>query len=60
METEEKRAGGFGRAALAIFILLIAGWLLLTVVGHIISFLFGGLIVILAIVAVIWALRILL
>jgi hypothetical protein len=44
----------------AALIFLVAGWLLLSVIGHILSFLFGTLLLVLAVVAVVWALRILL
>ncbi|HUA10867.1 MAG TPA: hypothetical protein VMA83_02565 [Solirubrobacteraceae bacterium] len=59
METE-KRSGSFGRTALAVLVLLIAAWLLLGVIGHVLSFLFSTVLVVVAIIAVIWALRILL
>ena len=39
---------------------LVAGWLLLGVIGHVLSFLFSTVILIAAVVAVVWALRILL
>ncbi len=58
METE-KRRGSFGRTALAVLVLLVAGWLLLGVIGHVLSFLFSTVLLIVAVVALIWALRIL-
>lgn len=39
---------------------LVVGWLLLGVIGHVLSFLFSTVLLVLAIVAVIWALRVLL
>ncbi len=59
METE-KRSGSFGRTAIAVLVLLVAGWLLLGVIGHVLSFLFSTVLLIVAVVALIWALRILL
>ncbi|MEA2215886.1 MAG: hypothetical protein QOK19_1447, partial [Solirubrobacteraceae bacterium] len=38
----------------------VAGWLLLGVIIHVISFLFSTVLLIVAVIAVIWALRILL
>ena len=56
----ESRSRSFGRTAVAALVLLIGAWLLLGVVIHIVSFLFGIIVLVLAVVAVIWALRILL
>jgi membrane protein required for beta-lactamase induction len=50
----------FGRTALAALIFLVAAWLLLGFVIHIVSFIFSTLIFVVAVVAVIWALRVLL
>jgi hypothetical protein len=50
----------FGRTALAVLIFLVAAYLLLGFVIHIVSFLFSTLIFVVAVVAVIWALRVLL
>jgi hypothetical protein len=50
----------FGRTVVAALVILIAGWLLLGVIGHVLSFLFSTVILIAAVVAVIWALRVLL
>jgi hypothetical protein len=50
----------FGRTALAALVFLVAAWLLLGVIVHVLSFLFSTLLLIVAVVAVIWALRILL
>jgi hypothetical protein len=41
-------------------VLLVAAWLLLGVIIHVISFLFSTLLLVVAVIAVIWALRILL
>jgi hypothetical protein len=53
-------SGSFARTAAAVVVLLVAGWLLLGVIGHVLSFLFSTVLFIAAIVAVIWALRVLL
>jgi hypothetical protein len=50
----------FGRTVLAALVILVAGWLLLGVIGHVLSFLFSTVILIAAVVAVVWALRVLL
>lgn len=50
----------FGRTAVAALVLLVAAWLLLGVIVHVISFLFSTLLLIVAVVAVVWALRVLL
>jgi len=50
----------FGRTVVAALVFLVAAWLLLGVIGHVISFLFSTLILIVAVVAVVWALRVLL
>jgi hypothetical protein len=41
-------------------VFLVAAWLVLGVLGHILSFLFSTLILVVAVVAVVWALRIIL
>lgn len=56
----ESSQRSFGRTAVAVLVVLVAGWLLLGVIGHVLSFLFSTLLLIVAIVAVIWALRVLL
>lgn len=50
----------FGRTAVAALVLLVAAYLLIHVVLGILSFLFSALLFIVAIVAVVWALRVLL
>jgi uncharacterized membrane protein len=50
----------FGRTVVAALVFLVAAWLLLGVIVHIISFLFSTLLLIVAVVAVVWALRVLL
>jgi len=49
-----------GRTVVAALILLVAVWLLLGVVAHVISFLFSTVLLVLAVVAVVWALKVLL
>jgi len=50
----------FVRMVLAALVLLVAGWLLLGVVVHVLSFVFSTALFIVAVIAVIWALRVLL
>jgi preprotein translocase subunit SecF len=57
---EESSSRSFGRTALAAVVLLVAAWLLLVIIGHVLSFLFSTVILVAAVVGVIWALRILL
>jgi hypothetical protein len=45
---------------IAALVFLVAAWLLLGVIVHVLSFLFSTLLLIVAVVAVVWALRILL
>jgi membrane protein required for beta-lactamase induction len=59
-ETSESTHRSFGRTVVAALIFLVAAWLLLGIVIHIVSFLFSTLIFVVAIVAVVWALRVLL
>lgn len=54
------RSGSLGRTILAVLILAVAAWVLLHFVIHIVVFLASIIVVVLAIAAVIWALRILL
>jgi membrane protein required for beta-lactamase induction len=56
----ESSQRSFGRTVVAALILLVAAWLLLGVIGHVLSFVFSSLLLVVAVVAVIWALRILL
>jgi uncharacterized membrane protein len=58
MDETPKRS--FGRTVVAALVFLVAAWLLLGVIVHVISFLFSTLLLIVAVVAVIWALRVLL
>jgi uncharacterized membrane protein len=58
MNETSKRS--FGRTVVAALVFLVAAWLLLGVIVHVISFLFSTLLLILAVVAVVWALRVLL
>jgi hypothetical protein len=56
----ESPSRSFGRTALAVLIFLVAAYVLLGFVIHVVSFLFSTLILVVAVVAVIWALRVLL
>jgi uncharacterized membrane protein len=58
MNETSKRS--FGRTVVAALVFLVAAWLLLGVIVHVISFLFSTLLLVLAVVAVVWALRVLL
>lgn len=53
-------AGSFGRTIVAILILALAAWVLLHFVIHFVVFLASIVVVVFAIVAIIWALRVLL
>ncbi len=57
---ESSERSSFGRTAVAVLVVIVAAWLLLGVIGHVLSFLFSTLLLVLAVVAVIWALRVLL
>ncbi len=56
----ETPSRSFGRTVVAALIFLVAAWLLLGVIVHVLSFLFSTLIFVVAVVAVIWALKVLL
>jgi len=56
----ESSSKSFGRTAVAALVFLVAAWLLLGVIVHVVSFLFGVAVLVIAVVAVVWALRILL
>jgi hypothetical protein len=49
-----------GRTVVAVLVLAVAGWLLLHVVIGIVTFLASILVVVLAVIAVVWALRVIL
>ena len=50
----------FGRTVVAALVFLVAAWLLLGVIIHVISFLFSTVLLVVAVVAIVWALRVLL
>jgi hypothetical protein len=56
----ESSQRSFGRTVVAALILLVGAWLLLGVIGHVLSFLFSSVILVIAVIGVIWALRVLL
>jgi hypothetical protein len=56
----ESSQRSFGRTVVAALILLVAVWFLIGVIGHVLSFLFSTVILVVAVIAVIWALRVLL
>ena len=56
----ESSPRSFGKTVVAALVFLVAAWLLLGVVIHVLSFVFSTLLFILAVAAVVWALRVLL
>lgn len=60
MNVNEAPKRSFGRTVVAALVFLVAAWLLLGVIVHVLSFLFSTLILVVAVIAVIWALRVLL
>jgi hypothetical protein len=56
----ESSSRSFGRTAVAALVLLVGAWLLLHFVIGILSFLFSTLLLVVAVVAVVWALRVIL
>ncbi len=56
----EKPSRSFGRTVVAALVFLVAAWLLLGVIVHVVSFLLSTLVLIVAVLAVVWALRVLL
>jgi hypothetical protein len=56
----ESSSRSIGRTVVATLVLIVAAWLLLGFIIHIVSFVFTIAIAIVAVVAVVWALRILL
>jgi hypothetical protein len=56
----ESSSRSFGKTALAALVVLVAAWLLLGVIIHVLSFVFSTFLLVVAVVAVIWALRVLL
>jgi hypothetical protein len=56
----ESEPRSFGRTAIAVLVLLVAAWLLFGFVIHILSFLLSTLLFVVAVIAVVWALRALL
>jgi hypothetical protein len=60
MNASETSKRSFGRTVVAALVFLVAAYLLLGVIVHVLSFIFSTIIFIVAVVAVIWALRVLL
>jgi hypothetical protein len=56
----ESQPRSFGRTVVAALVFLVAAWLLFGVIIHVVSFLFSTLVLIVAVVAIVWALRVLL
>jgi hypothetical protein len=59
-EPSTQSSGSLGRKIVAGLILVVAVWMLLGFVIHIVGFLFSSVVLVLLVVAVIWALRVLL
>jgi dolichol kinase len=57
---ESSSSRSLGRTFVAALVVLVAGWLLLGVIGHVLSFVFSTVLLIAAVVGLIWALRVLL
>ena len=57
---QHSRFENLGRNVLAFFVLLLAGWVVLHFLIHIVTAVFTVVLIVLAIVALIWALRVLL
>lgn len=57
---DDSSGRSFGRTAIAALILLVGAWLLLGVIIHIVGFILSTAVLIAAVVAVVWALRVLL
>ncbi len=60
MSQEQTSSSSFGRTIVAVLILAVAAWLLLHFVVGIVTFFAGIIVIVLAIAAVVWALRVLL
>lgn len=60
MNASETSKRSFGRTVVAALVFLVAAYLLLGVIVHVLSFIFSTIIFIVAVIAVIWALRVLL
>jgi uncharacterized membrane protein len=60
MDESTSTGRSFGRTVLAALVFLVAAWLLLGVIVHVLSFLFSTFLLIVAVIAVVWALRVLL
>ena len=58
--SSQSTSRSFGRTVVAALVLLVGAWLLLGVIIHVVGFLLSTLVLVLAVVAVIWALRVLL
>lgn len=55
----DSRAGGFGKHILAVLVLLVAAWIVVKLIVGIVAALFIPILVIAAVVAMIWAWRVL-
>jgi len=55
----ETTGRSFGRTVLAALVLLVAGWIVLKIVVGVIAALFVPIVIVIAIVAIVWAYRVL-
>jgi hypothetical protein len=60
MSTNPSSSRSFGRTVVAALVLLVAAWLLLHFILGILSFVFSAVLLVIVVVAVVWALRVLL
>jgi hypothetical protein len=60
MNANDSSSRSIGRTVVAALILIVAVWLLLGFVIHIVSFIFSAAVFVVLVIAVIWALRVLL
>ena len=57
---DETSSRSFARTVVAVLVFLVAAWLLLGVIVHVVSFVFSTLLFVVAVIAVVWALKVLL
>jgi hypothetical protein len=60
MNVDDSSSRSFGRTFVAALIFLVAAWVLLGFIIHVVSFVLSAAVFVIAVVAVVWALRVLL
>jgi hypothetical protein len=60
MYMNDSSSRSFGRTVVAAMIFLVAAWVLLGLIIHVVSFILSALVLVAAVIAVVWALRVLL